>query len=94
MLAPLHPEPPRDLWTGMRPIAPDGLPIIDRAPGLSNAYVATAYSMLGMTVAAPAAEALAELVLTGRRPPVLAPFSATRFGRVFGGGPRGIRPTS
>ena len=94
MLAPLHPEPPRDLWTGMRPIAPDGLPIIDRAPGLSNAYVATAYSMLGMTVAAPAAEALAELVLTGRRPPLLAPFSATRFGRVFGGGPRGIRPVS
>ena len=93
MLAPLHPEPPREVWTGMRPIAPDGLPIVDRAPGLANAYVATAYSMLGMTLAAPAAEALAELVLTGRRPPVLAPFSATRFGRVSPRGPRGIRPT-
>jgi D-amino-acid dehydrogenase len=79
MLAPLHPDPEEDLWTGMRPIAPDGLPIVDRAPGLANAYVATAYSMLGMTIAAPAAEALAQLVLTGERPDVLAPFAATRF---------------
>jgi D-amino-acid dehydrogenase len=78
MLAPLHPEPPRDLWTGMRPIAPDGLPIVDRAPGLSNTYLATAYSMLGMTVAAPAAEALTELVLTGRRRTCSEPFAATR----------------
>ncbi len=90
MLRPLHPDPPRELWTGMRPIAPDGLPIVDRAPGLSNAYLATAYSMLGMTLAAPAAEALAELVLTGRRPEVLAPFAATRFARVSFGGVRGI----
>ena len=94
MLAPLHPEPPGDLWTGMRPIAPDGLPIVDRAPGLSNTYLATAYSMLGMTVAAPAAEALTELVLTGRRPEVLEPFAATRFGRVSFRGSRGIWRTS
>jgi D-amino-acid dehydrogenase len=68
-----------DLRSGMRPIAPDGLPIIDRVPGYANAYIATAYSMLGMTLAAPAAEALAEFVLTGRRPPQLEPFAATRF---------------
>lgn len=79
MMRPWHPEPKRDVWTGMRPIAPDGLPIIDRAPGLQNAYVATAYSMLGMTIAAPAAEALAQLILTGERPDVLQPFTATRF---------------
>jgi D-amino-acid dehydrogenase len=91
MLAPLHPDPPQELWSGLRPIAPDGLPIVDRAPGLSNAYLATAYSMLGMTLAAPAGEALAELVLTGRRPEVLAPFAATRFRRVSRDGARGIR---
>jgi D-amino-acid dehydrogenase len=68
-----------DLRTGMRPIAPDGLPIIDRVPGHENVFIATAYSMLGMTLAFPAAEALAGLVLTGRRPPNLEPFAATRF---------------
>ncbi|QEC48320.1 FAD-dependent oxidoreductase [Baekduia soli] len=68
-------------WTGMRPIAPDGLPIVGRLPGSANVYVSGAYSMLGMTLALPAAEALAELVLTGRRPEVLAPFDAARFAR-------------
>jgi len=94
MLTPLDPEPPRELWTGMRPIAPDGLPIVDRAPGLANTYLATAYSMLGMTLAAPAAEALARFVLGGTRPDVLEPFAAGRFGRVSPIRPRGISRVS
>ncbi len=71
--------PPRDEWVGMRPIAPDGLPVVDRVPRVPGAFVATGYSMLGMTVAAPAAELLAELVVSGRRPPALEPFRADRF---------------
>jgi D-amino-acid dehydrogenase len=74
-------------WGGMRPIAPDGLPIVDRAPRHANLYLATAYSMLGMTLAAPAGEALARLILTGRRPPELEPFGADRFAS------RGRRPS-
>jgi D-amino-acid dehydrogenase len=70
------------LWCGLRPIAPDGLPIIDRHPTMANVFFAGAYSMLGMTLAAPAAEKLAEFVLTNRRPPELAPFRANRFGLV------------
>jgi D-amino-acid dehydrogenase len=35
--------------------------------------------MLGMTLAAPAAQALTSFVLTGERPAVLSPFRATRF---------------
>lgn len=69
------------VWSGLRPIAPDGLPIIDRHPRLENVFIAGAYSMLGMTLAAPAAEALARYMATGRRPPELEPFRATRFGR-------------
>ena len=61
------------------PIAPDGLPIIDRHPRIANVFFAGAYSMLGMTLAAPAAEALASFVLTGERPAALAPFRAGRF---------------
>jgi D-amino-acid dehydrogenase len=68
-----------DLWTGMRPVAPDGLPVIDVVPGASNVYVASGYSMLGMTLAAPAGELLARMVCTGERPPELAPFTIGRF---------------
>jgi D-amino-acid dehydrogenase len=66
-------------WVGMRPIVPDGLPVIDRVPGHEHVYVATAYSMLGMTLAAPAGEALARYVTSGSRPPELEPFRADRF---------------
>lgn len=72
---------PESLWCGLRPIAPDGLPIIDRHPAIGNVFFAGAYSMLGMTLAAPAAEKLAQFVLTNRRPSELASFRATRFRR-------------
>jgi D-amino-acid dehydrogenase len=68
------------VWSGLRPIAPDGLPIVDQHPRLANAFIAGAYSMLGMTLAAPAAESLATFVLSGHRPSELEPFRCTRFG--------------
>lgn len=68
------------IWSGLRPIAPDGLPIIDRHPRVGNVFFAGAYSMLGMTLAAPAAESLATFVMTGTRPPELEPFTCDRFG--------------
>jgi D-amino-acid dehydrogenase len=66
-------------WTGMRPIVPDGLPVIDSVPGHENLYLAAAFSMLGMTLAPPAGEALARQILTGIRPPELEPFRADRW---------------
>jgi D-amino-acid dehydrogenase len=74
-------DAPRDEWAGLRPITADGLPIVDRLPRSDNAYIATGYSMLGMTMALPAGEALATMVSTGVRPEVLAPFRADRFPR-------------
>jgi D-amino-acid dehydrogenase len=64
-------------WAGLRPLAPDGLPIVDRLvdPGV---FVATGYGMLGMTVGLPAGDALAELICSGERPTVLEPFRAGR----------------
>jgi D-amino-acid dehydrogenase len=75
---------PDSVWCGLRPIAPDGLPIIDRHPRLPNVFFAGAYSMLGMTLAAPAAQALVGFVVTGERPAVLSPFRATRFRALSG----------
>ena len=70
-------------WAGLRPMTVDGLPILDRTPGYRNAYVATGYSMLGMTLAQPAGEELAGMVVTGERPAIFEPFRIDRFPRLI-----------
>jgi D-amino-acid dehydrogenase len=72
-----HPEV-EQTWAGMRPITPDGLPVLDRT-ALTNTYVATGYSMQGVTLAAPAGKAMAEFMATGRRPDLLRPFGIERL---------------
>lgn len=71
----------REPWAGLRPMTPDGLPVIGRIPTTANAYVATGHSTLGVTLGPATGERLAELVLTGRRPALLRPFAPERFRR-------------
>jgi D-amino-acid dehydrogenase len=66
-------------WAGLRPMTPDGLPVIGRIPTTVNAYVATGHAMLGITLGPATGDYLAELVITGRVPPVLEPFRPERF---------------
>jgi D-amino-acid dehydrogenase len=68
-------------WAGLRPMTVDGLPILDWAQPYRNAFVATGYSMLGMTLSQPAGEAMADMVLTGTRPTVFESFRIDRFPR-------------
>jgi D-amino-acid dehydrogenase len=65
-------------WAGLRPLLPDGLPAIGRAPSADGVFVATGHAMLGVTLAPATAEALATLVLEDQEPPVLAPFRVDR----------------
>jgi D-amino-acid dehydrogenase len=65
-------------WAGMRPITPDGLPVLDRVEG-TNVYLATGYSMQGVTLAPPAGRAMAEFITSGRRPELLEPFTIERL---------------
>jgi D-amino-acid dehydrogenase len=44
-----------------------------------NTYLATGYSMLGMTLSAPAGEAMADMIVGGRRPEVFEPFRLDRY---------------
>jgi D-amino-acid dehydrogenase len=69
------------VWTGMRPMTPDGLPVIGLLPGYGNLAIAGGHAMLGVTLAPATGEALAELLTTGQAPSVLAPFDPARFGR-------------
>lgn len=66
-------------WVGMRPITPDGLPILGRLPSTDNVYVATGHQMLGVTLAPSTGKAMAQLVLEGRSDVDLEPFAPGRF---------------
>jgi D-amino-acid dehydrogenase len=63
---------PRDartlhVWRGLRPCAPDGLPIVGAADGVENLVIATGHAMLGVTLAPVTGEIVACL-LSGEQP--------------------------
>ncbi len=69
----------REEWYGWRPMTWDDLPILGRAPGSDNLWLATGHGMLGVSMSAVTGRLLAEL-MTGRDPVVdPAPYSAIRF---------------
>ena len=73
-----------DVWAGLRPCAPDGLPVIGRAAALPGLVLATGHAMKGLSLAPITGRLVAELV--GGEPPSheLAPFSPDRFRRARG----------
>lgn len=74
-------EHPRivEVWRGLRPCTPDGLPVIGFASRPSNLFIATGHQMLGLHTA-PGTARLAADLLTGASPAFdPAPFRASRF---------------
>lgn len=77
-----QPTGPRleERWSGWRPMVPDDMPIIGRAPGWKNLWLATGHGMLGVSLSAITGELIAELI-TGRAPSMdLEAVSPGRFG--------------
>jgi D-amino-acid dehydrogenase len=68
-----------NLWTGMRPMTPDGLPIIGRLEPYKNAYVASGHGMGGVSEAPATGEALSRAIIGGAIPEELIPFRPNRF---------------
>ena len=68
-----------DVWSGLRPCMPDGMPAIGRARGARNVWLATGHQMTGLKTAPGTGRLLAELI-SGETPSVdPAPFRADRF---------------
>ncbi|MEO9177213.1 MAG: FAD-binding oxidoreductase [Gaiellales bacterium] len=67
------------VWRGLRPVAPDGMPIVGRAPKDDRVILATGHGMLGITLAPVTAELVATLVAGGELDPELAPLRPERF---------------
>lgn len=65
---------------GLRPMTPDGLPVIGRLRGMPALFVASGHAMLGLTLAPRTGRLLAEMILDGTEPDILGPFSPRRFG--------------
>ncbi len=55
-------------WTGLRPMTPDGTPIVGASP-LANLYLNTGHGTLGWTMACGSARVLADLI-SGRSPEI------------------------
>ena len=66
-------------WYGWRPMTPDDLPMLGRAPGIENLVLATGHGMLGVSMSAISGLLISEVV-AGTTPSLdIAPYSVTRF---------------
>jgi D-amino-acid dehydrogenase len=55
-------RPAREVWRGLRPCTPDGLPVIGRPAGLENLILATGHGMWGLQLAPVTGQLVAALV--------------------------------
>lgn len=67
-----------ETWSGFRPRAADGFPVIGRSP-ISGLVIATGHYTKGIAMAPVTAKLVADIVCDDRYDPLLAPFSPGRF---------------
>ena len=68
-------------WCCFRPRHPDRRPVIDRVPGLANAWLTSGHFRTGILNAPVTAEVLTRWIQAGEPPVEAHTWSATRFGR-------------
>ncbi len=68
-----------EVWRGLRPCTPDGLPILSRAQGFDNLFIAAGHAMLGMSLGPITGKLVSQLVLGAETELDIAPLAASRF---------------
>lgn len=68
-----------EVWVGMRPMTPDGLPIIGRTPQYDNLFVASGHGSDGVFMAPATGALLRDVLLDRPRPPLAGAFDPGRF---------------
>jgi D-amino-acid dehydrogenase len=72
--------PPKDkIWTGLRPVSPDGLPYIGRVNQYGNLFVAGGHAMLGISEGAATGKIISELADNRRTTIDISAFNVERF---------------
>ncbi|MDF2158864.1 FAD-dependent oxidoreductase [Algoriphagus sp. CAU 1675] len=67
------------IWKGLRPCSPDGLPYIGFAPGYSNVLVGSGHGMMGVSLAPATGKILAELHLQKDTSLLISGFEVGRY---------------
>jgi glycine oxidase len=67
-------------WCCFRPTTGDEQPVIDRVPGLENAWVTCGHFRTGILMAAATGDAVSRWIATGERPAGVEAFGLARFG--------------
>jgi glycine oxidase len=71
--------PITDAWSGLRPKAPDGLPVLGPCDEIDGLFFATGHYRNGILLAPLTGELIARSVIDGVTPAIMAPFSPDRF---------------
>src|SRR5699024_4416508 len=66
-------------WVGMRPMTPDGLPIISQLPNFNNAFLAAGHGMEGVALSQETGRLIANLLTDGKTEYDIEPFDVQRF---------------
>jgi glycine oxidase len=66
-------------WCCFRPTMSDEQPVVDRVPGVENAWVTCGHFRTGILLAAATGDALARWIASGQRPPEVQAFGIDRF---------------
>jgi D-amino-acid dehydrogenase len=73
--------PPADkIWSGLRPVTPDGLPYIGKHSSLNNVVIAGGHAMIGVTLATGTGKVVSELLQRKTTSVDISGFSVERFG--------------
>ena len=78
-LVPTLPDTPTRTWAGLRPVTPDGLPIIGPDPDVRGLWYATGHGRNGVLLAALTGEIIASLITTGASEIEIASLAPERF---------------
>lgn len=68
------------IWTGLRPVSPDGLPYIGYLNSFENVIVAGGHAMLGLSAGAGTGELVSQIINNEKTSISLDHFAANRFG--------------
>jgi D-amino-acid dehydrogenase len=71
---------PGDVWRGLRPCTPDGLPILGRSTAIENLILATGHAMIGVSLGPITGELVGQLACGEQPSTDLALLSPARFG--------------
>ncbi len=71
---------PIEIWRGLRPCSPDGLPVIGRTARYENLIIATGHGMLGISLAPITGKIVSQLISKETPQVSSSPLSPARFG--------------